>query len=356
MKNISTFLILLTFTLTSCGQKYKYPGQLEIRNYKIGDRIDTTQFKKYQDLYFPNYLDGWSIDNVSQPSEKYHGLPIAIWQSKKDSSIALTLLNDLVLNITVSFLTDEEKAKMQTMFTDKFGGDGKQKSYEQTHPLQDWITYWNLVTWETDDAIVQLGNSEMRKPNQSPRKEIRWNLVYSDFLLENKVIDKFKKNLFSNKTDSLKYTKEFDAHQNRMNPPSNGLFADYFKNGQLKIKGNYVDSKKDGLWESWFENGQKEDSATYIKDELIGKRLMWFNNRQLQLESYWGKSETRIGTWTRYFENGKIESIGGFDENGELHGKDLQFYESGKKKRETRYEHGKEISDETYSEVGKRTN
>jgi antitoxin component YwqK of YwqJK toxin-antitoxin module len=356
MKLIIPLLILLTISFISCSQKHKYPGQFELRGYKIGDRVDTILFKKYEDLYFPNYLDGWTMDNVSQLPEKYHGLPIAIWQSKKDSSIALTLLNDFVLNLTVSYLADEEKVKLQTMFTDKFGGDGKQKSYEQTHPLQDWITYWNLITWETKDAIVQLGNSEMRKPNQAPRKEIKWNLVYSDFLLENKIINDFKEKLFSNKADSVKFVQELNAHKNKMNPPSNGPFTVYFDNGKLKEKGNYKNGKKNGLWETWFENGEKEDSATYNNDELIGKRLMWFSNGQLQLESYWGKNETRIGIWKSYFKNGKSESVFGFDYNGEFHGTHLQFFESGNKKRETHYEHGKESSDITYDEQGKRTN
>lgn len=356
MKHISTILILLTLALTSCRQKYKYPGQIELRGYKIGGKVDTTLFKKYRDLYFPNYLDGWTMDNVGQLPEKYYGLPIAIWQSKKDSSIALTLLNDFVLNITVSYLTDAEKIKMQTMFNEKFGGEGKSKSYEQSHPLQDWITYWNLITWETNDAVVQIGNSEMRKPNQSPRKEIRWNLVYSDFLLEDEVISNFKKNLFSNKADSLKFVQELNTHKNRINPPTNGLFTDYFDNGQLKEKGNYKNGKKDGLWETWFDNGQKEDSAFYKKDALSGKRVMWYPNGQIQLESYWGKAETRIGVWKRYFETGKPESIFGFDDKGEFQGTHLQFYENGNKKRETHYEHGKEISDITFDSQGKQIN
>lgn len=285
MKIILTILIPLIFVLTSCGQEYKYPGQIEIKTYRIGDRVDTSLLKKYQDLYFPNYLDGWTMDNVSQLPEKYYGLPVAIWQSKQDSSIALTLLNDYILNITVSYLTDAGKVKMQTLFSDKFGGEGKQKSYEQTHPLQSWITYWTLLTWETKDVIAQIGTSEMRKPSQAPRKEISWNMVYSDFLLENKVINDFKQKLFVNKSDSLKFVQKFNSHQNRMNPPSNGLYTDYFDNGQLKEKGNYNNGKKNGLWETWFDNGQKEDSATYKNDALTGKRVMWHPNGQIQLES-----------------------------------------------------------------------
>ena len=356
MKLIPTILIFLIINLASCSQNYNYPGQLEIKSYKIGDKVDTTQFNKFGDLYFPNYLDGWSIDNVDKLPDKYHGLPIAIWQMKRDSSIALTLLGNTIVNITVSFMTDGEKQKMQKLFTDKFGGEGQSKQYEETHPLQDWITYWNLITWKTNDAVAQIGNSEMRKPNQPASKEIRWNLVYSDFILENKIINDFKKTLFENKEDSLKYSNELNSYMNRENPPNNGLFIDKYDDGKIKERGKYKNSKKEGLWESWFENGQKEDSAIYDDDELIGKRLMWFSNGQLQLESYWSKSHERIGVWKRYFENGKPESITSFDDEGEFHGTLLQFYENGNKKRETHYEHGKELSDVMWNEDGKQIN
>jgi hypothetical protein len=193
MKKSSTLLILLVFALTSCGQKYKYPGSLEIRTYKIGDKVDTTLFKKHGDLYFPNYLDGWTMDNFDKLPEKYNGLPIALWQLKSDSSIALTLLNDIVLNITVSYMKEAEKEKMTKYATEKFGADGNQKSYEETHPLQSWITYWDLKTWEMNDVIFQIGNSDMRKPEDPIPKDISWNLAYSDFILENKIINDFRK-------------------------------------------------------------------------------------------------------------------------------------------------------------------
>jgi len=192
MKNILLPIIYLTIFLTACGQKYNYPGELEIRGFKIGQKVDTTLFKKHGDLYFPNYLDGWEYDNFDQLPEKYKGLPIAIWQLKTDSAIALTLLNDLVLNITVSYIDKNEKNVMVKNMNGVFGGDGKEKSYEQTHPLQAWITYWNLKTWETGDVIFQIGNSDMRKPKDPKPKDLKWNLVYSDFKIENKLISDYK--------------------------------------------------------------------------------------------------------------------------------------------------------------------
>ena len=356
MTKILIFLFISTFALTSCGTKYNYPGQLEIKTFKIGQDVDTTLFVKKGNIYFPNYLDGWTMDNYDQLPEKYHGLPIAIWQLKSDSSIALTLLKNKILNITVSYMTELEKNKFYDLATNTFGKDGVMKTYEETHPLQEWITYWNLKTWETSDIIFQIGNSDMRKPKDPKPLNVSWNLAYSDFKIENNIIADYKKRLFSNKEDSTKYQRELNDFNNKAHPPENGLFTDHFENGKLKERGNYKDGKKSGLWETWFDNGQKEDSSIYKNDELIGKRLMWFKNGQLQLESYWSDKHERIGIWRRHFANGQIESIGGFDENGEFHGKDLQFYENGSKARETVYEHGKEISDIQYDEKGKRIN
>lgn len=133
------------------------------------------------------------MENASELPKKYKGLPIAIWQLKSDSSIVLTLLENIVLNITVSYMTSLEKDSISKIAFDKFGFDGKSKSYEETHPLQSYITYWDLKTWETNNCILQIGTSEMRHPNTPSTKAPLWNLAYSDFVLERKIIDNFKR-------------------------------------------------------------------------------------------------------------------------------------------------------------------
>jgi hypothetical protein len=190
MKNITIPLLLLTFA--ACGQKYKYPGQVEIRTFKIGDKVDTSLFKKHSNVYFPNYLDGWTMDNFDKLPAKYEGLPIAVWQLKSDSGIALTLLNNIVLNITVSYMKEDEKENFSAMFTNKFGANGEERSYEEKHPLQAWITYWNLKTWETKDAVAQIGNSDMRKPKDPLPTKISWNMAFSDFVLEDKIVADYR--------------------------------------------------------------------------------------------------------------------------------------------------------------------
>lgn len=192
MRAIFLLLIAIGISLISCEQKYKYPGPLEIRDFKIGDKVDTTHFEKYADLYFPNYLDGWTMENSNQLPEKYRDLPVAIWRLKSDSSVALTMLNDVVLKITVSFVSGNEKADITRMLGEKFGAEGKATSYEETHPFQAWITYWDLETWETSDVIFQIGNADMRKPDDPAPTDLSFNLVYTDFILEDKIIKDYR--------------------------------------------------------------------------------------------------------------------------------------------------------------------
>ena|SRR5690606_8521105 len=188
------FLILLFFpiSLISCGQNYKYPGEIEIRGYKIGETVDTLLFKKHSDVYFPNYLDGWNMNNFDQLPDKYKDLPIAVWQLKSDSSVALTLLENKILNITVSYMDEREKEEFSKMFKNKFGAEGVEKQYKEHHPLQSWITHWDLRTWETNDVIAQIGTSDMRKPNDPLPTIVKWNLAYSDFILENQIVNEFR--------------------------------------------------------------------------------------------------------------------------------------------------------------------
>ncbi|MFD1552967.1 hypothetical protein DNU06_15810 [Putridiphycobacter roseus] len=192
MRNILALIVCSSIFLTACTQKYNYPGELEVEGYKIGQMVDTAIFKKMGDLYFPNYLDGWDNENYDKLPVSYEGLPIAIWQLKTDSAIALTLLNNIVLNITVSYLNETQKNELVNELNDKFGAPGKDESYEQTHPLQAWITYWNLITWETENVIFQIGNNDMRKPKDPKPKDTKWNLAYSDFKIENKIISDYR--------------------------------------------------------------------------------------------------------------------------------------------------------------------
>ena len=42
-----------------------------------------------------------------------------------------------------------------------------------------------------------------------------------------------------------------------------GVVETFYKNGQLKFRGNYKTGKRDGLWEWFHENGQLKKTRVY---------------------------------------------------------------------------------------------
>ena len=82
---------------------------------------------------------------------------------------------------------------------------------------------------------------------------------------------------------------------------TNGLFTDYYKNGQIKTEGYYKDTKRTGKWIWWNENGQK-DSEIYYKDgKCDGKWTWWHDNCQKKLEGYY-RNENRNGKWIYWYK------------------------------------------------------
>ena len=51
--------------------------------------------------------------------------------------------------------------------------------------------------------------------------------------------------------------------------PYTGVLVDYYKNGQIKIKGNYKAGKPDGEFVSYYENGEIKLKEYYKYDKRL---------------------------------------------------------------------------------------
>ena len=51
-----------------------------------------------------------------------------------------------------------------------------------------------------------------------------------------------------------------------------GLWEQYWDNGQLDNKGNYKDGKKDGLWEWYYPNGKRSRTSVVDLAQSIVKK------------------------------------------------------------------------------------
>jgi len=134
----------------------------------------------------------------------------------------------------------------------------------------------------------------------------------------------------------------------------NGLYQGewkfYFEDGNVKLEGKFVDSKKEGSWTYYYPNGKKKQVGRFKKGKASGTWYWYYKNRELHREESYVRGR-EDGHSVEYDEEGEIitegEYIDGFKEDswffkvgdmvetgdyreGLKHGKWLGKYDNGK--------------------------
>jgi len=60
-----------------------------------------------------------------------------------------------------------------------------------------------------------------------------------------------------------------------------GIWEEYYDNGQLENKCNYINGKRDGLYECYYDNGQLYNKCNYLNGELHGLFESYYSNGEL---------------------------------------------------------------------------
>ncbi len=84
-----------------------------------------------------------------------------------------------------------------------------------------------------------------------------------------------------------------------------GLHTSYYKNGQIKRTGTYLQGNLHGTWTSFDLEGNKIYEVTYENDTLIGSFYSWYNTGVLKEKGCFLKNR-RNGEWVQYDEAGMI--------------------------------------------------
>ena len=67
----------------------------------------------------------------------------------------------------------------------------------------------------------------------------------------------------------------------------NGVFKYYDSKGKLLLEGEMKNGLKDGVWITWYDETQKEEERTYKNDQLEGKYSYWFIDGSLKKEEFY---------------------------------------------------------------------
>jgi antitoxin component YwqK of YwqJK toxin-antitoxin module len=66
-----------------------------------------------------------------------------------------------------------------------------------------------------------------------------------------------------------------------------GYWEDYYSNGKLWYKGNYVNGKQHGYWESYYDNGNLAYKGNYIDGKRHGYWEWYYDNGELREINYY---------------------------------------------------------------------
>ncbi len=103
---------------------------------------------------------------------------------------------------------------------------------------------------------------------------------------------------------------------------------EYHPNGQLKSKFSLRDYVPSGTVEYYYDNGQLESIATYNDEgDIEGSRKTYYPNGQLNYEQYYFDGELN-GPSKAYYENGQLEEESNYLD-GELQGVKKTYHENG---------------------------
>ena len=74
----------------------------------------------------------------------------------------------------------------------------------------------------------------------------------------------------------------------------------FYKNGENKEEGNYLNGKKHGQWVEWYHNGHTKSEITYVDGTMHGSSIYWSPNGKESSELIWRNGERFDGVWTKW--------------------------------------------------------
>ena len=208
------------------------------------------------------------------------------------------------------------------------------------------------LTSETDKELYALYRKYDKNGNLS---------IYT-YAIDGKNTDK---GYYSN--GKLAYIKEFKILKGKA-PIQVGKYIEYYKNGNIKVQGNYKDGKREGEFKTFLRNGKSTGSVFYKDGKIIKSTLVKamkdnasfspisyanydldtsysiggvnFPNKLLKRYRMYDKKGVLNGNSISYYEEGNIQSIFPY-KNNLIEGLVIRYYENGNIKEEVNYKNDK---------------
>lgn len=114
-----------------------------------------------------------------------------------------------------------------------------------------------------------------------------------------------------------------------------GQVIDYYQNGNVQMKGNYLDDMKNGIFIYYSEEGRYSSAGRYVKEDAVGKWENYHWNGTLHSEVYYNQGAFTRNVWDSL---GRAQVING-------KGKSVSWHLNGQISEEGNYEGGRREGD-----------
>ena len=137
-------------------------------------------------------------------------------------------------------------------------------------------------------------------------QRIDYNLEYYNIELRDG-IKYYKKTAFTGEIFRNFENGQLESRENYKNGIKEGLYVEYYKNGQVELLGKYNDGNMNGEFEKYYENGQLESRENYKNGIKEGLYVEYYKNGQVELLGKYSDGNMN-GVFEKYYENGQLES------------------------------------------------
>jgi antitoxin component YwqK of YwqJK toxin-antitoxin module len=127
---------------------------------------------------------------------------------------------------------------------------------------------------------------------------------------------------------------------------ADGLYTEWYPNGQKSLEGEYVDGLKQGPWKVWYENGKLCRTENYLNGKLDGSWKIYHDDGTLKAEETY-RDNNRDGRWITYDQLGKLPIDQWDYKAGVPSGAWIHYFADGKKETEEHFVDGKREGEQT---------
>ena len=129
------------------------------------------------------------------------------------------------------------------------------------------------------------------------------------------------------KNNNLKYK------GNYKNGLMDGKWTYYWNNGNIKAEGIFISGNggkkntitkiptigRDGQWISWYKNGKKWSEIYFTDGKKHGSQINWYDNGQKELHGYY-EDDIPVKTWSWLYVDGSPMQEGKYNDQGKFEG------------------------------------